>query len=141
MGSITKGQIYCSHDFEQQHIYAESLGNGVKELKNILAVNEAQNEFPSLFNPNLLHTHKETNTCHIPSESVHKDPFQSKLAKIDEGLSKLNARLASNFEVARKEHLSHVVNEEVKAARVCHAQNQRRSKKKKSRSNKGLGNM
>ena len=71
LGSVTKGQIYCSHDYEQQHIHAEPLGNGVKELKNNLAVNEARNEFPSLFNPNLLHTHKETNPCHTPIESVH----------------------------------------------------------------------
>lgn len=84
MGSVTKGQIYCSNDYEQQRVPTEPLGNGVKEVKNNNSINEAQNEFPSNFKPNLLPTHNEINPCNTPTKSVHQDSFLSKLVEIDE---------------------------------------------------------
>ena len=98
------------------------MGNGENNLKNNLPINEARNEFPSFCNPNLLHTNKEAISSNSPTELVHQDPFLSKLSEIDEGLSKLNVKSTPNSEVTRKEQLSHVINEELKAARVCHAQ-------------------
>lgn len=54
---------------------------------------------------------------------MHQDSFLSKLAEIDEGLSKLNAVSTPNSEVTRKEHSIHVINEEVKeTARLCQGQ-------------------
>ena len=116
--------------------HAEPLANGITDLKNNISVKEARNETPSLFNQILLRPHKETNPSSTPTESVHQDSFLSKLAEIDEGLSKLNAVSTPNSEVTRKEHSIHVINEEVKeTARVCQGQRVRKSCNTTGRSN------
>ncbi|KAL0016482.1 hypothetical protein SO802_003551 [Lithocarpus litseifolius] len=122
MGSVTKGQLNCSPEFEQQQTHTEPLENGTYDLQNNSPINEALNDFPPLFKPSLLHTQKETDPIITPIESVHQDSFLSELAEIDEGLSQLNAKSALNSEVTREENSSHVLNTEVRAARVCHAQ-------------------
>ena len=122
MGSVTNEQVNCSLEFEQQCIHAEPLENGIYDLRHNLSINKAQNDCPPLVNSSLLHTQKKTNPINTPNDSVHQDSFLSKLAEIDEGLSKLNARSAPNSEVTRNENLIHAINVEVKAARVCYAQ-------------------
>ncbi|KAL0008138.1 hypothetical protein SO802_009640 [Lithocarpus litseifolius] len=107
MGSVTKGQNNCSPDLAQQHTHTEPLENGSYDLRNNSPINEALNDLPPLFNPSLLHTQKETDTINTPTKSVHQDSFLSKLAEIDEGLSKLNARSTPNSEDTRDENSSH----------------------------------
>ena len=52
-------------------------------------------------------------------QPLHEEPS----AKIDEGLSKLSAVSAPNYEGPRKSHSRHVTNEEVQeTARVCQGQ-------------------
>ena len=65
----------------------------------------------------------ETGPINSPINSVQQDCFLSKLAEIDEGLSKLSVVSAPNYEGSGKTHSSHVINEGVKVtARVCPGQ-------------------
>ena len=61
----------------------------------------------------MLFRSKETSPNNISINLEQQESFLSKLAEIDEGLSKLSALFAPNYEGPRKAHSSHVTNEEV----------------------------
>ena len=92
-------------------------------------LNVTRNDNLSILKPRLIPTHSETEInsetgpINSPINSVQQDCFLSKLAEIDEGLSKLSAVSAPNYEGSGETHSSHVINEGVKVtARVCPGQ-------------------
>ena len=113
MESVTEGQNKCSPDFQQPHDYVESLENEITAKGINRELNEARNDTPSFFNPDLIPPQKETSPNNISINLEQQESFLSKLAEIDEGLSKLSALFAPNYEGPRKAHSSHVTNEEV----------------------------
>ena len=123
MESVTEGQNKCSPDFQQPYDYVEPLENGITDKGKNKDLNEARNDNLSFLTPSLIPTLKETDPINSPINSMQQDCFLSKLAEIDEGLSKLSVVSVPNYEGTGKEHSSHVINKEVKVtARVCQGQ-------------------
>ena len=121
--SVTKGQNKCSPDFQQPHDSVKPLEIEVTAKGINRELNEALNDIPSFFNPDLIPPQKETSPNNISINSGLQESFLSKLAEIDEGLSKLSVVSAPNYEGPRKSHSSHVTNEEVQeTAKVCQGQ-------------------
>nr|POE90303.1 hypothetical protein CFP56_72693 [Quercus suber] len=123
MESVIEGQNKCSPDFQQPFDYVEPLENGITDKGKNKEFNEARNDTPSFFSPNLTPPYKEIYLNNTPINLVHQESFLSKLAEINEGLSKLSVVSLPNYEGTRKEHSSHEINEEAKeTARVCQGQ-------------------
>nr|POE65815.1 hypothetical protein CFP56_13900 [Quercus suber] len=120
MESVTEGQNKCPSDFQKPVDHVVPLENGIIDKGKNKEFNEARNDTPSFFSPNLTPPYKDICRNNTSINSVHQESFLSKLDEIDEGLSKLSVVSLPNYEGTRKEHSSHEINEEVKeSARVC----------------------
>ena len=123
MESVTEGQNKCSPDFQQPDDYVEPLEKEITDKGKNKDLNVTRNDNLSFLKPRLIPTQKETGPINSPINSVQQDCFLSKLAEIDEGLSKLSAVSTPNYKGSGKTHSSHIINEGVKVtARVCPGQ-------------------